>query len=98
MEEDQDHPVGVEEDHLAEVKEDHLAEEVDHQEEDNLQLLNNQCWLHQMSKPWEVSHKSLTEIDLKQMISSRKSRVISALMPTFQDTTPHIRKWPSPLP
>ena len=75
MEEDQDHPVEVEEDHPAEVEEDHPAEEADHQEEDNLQLLNNQCQSHQMSKPWEVSHKSLMEINLRQTISLKKSSV-----------------------
>ena len=88
MEEDQDHPeVEVEVDHQAV---DHQG--LDHQEEDNLQLCNNQCPLPQMSKLWEVSHKSLMEINLRQMTLSKKSKATFALTPTFQDTTLHIRK------
>ena len=42
--------------------------------------------------------QSLTEISLRQTTLLKKSRVISVSMPTFQDTTLHIRRWPSPSP
>ena len=80
----------MEVDHLEEDQD--RLEEVDHQEEDNLQPLNNQCHLRQMSKLWEASHKSLMETNPRQMTLLKKSKATSALMPTFQDTIPHIRK------